>query len=113
MNPFAAFSKAERARRYQSMPWTEKIAYTVAQLFLGSKPARAFFVGYALALHLLVFVTFYVATHHGADSGCLNTPTGLPHPHVMAAAAAASSSGAGAGAGGVGDVGVGAAGGSA
>ena len=89
MNPFAAFSKAERARRYQNLPPTEKIAYGVAQLFLGSKPARAFFVGYALALHLLVFVTMYVATHHGADSGCLNTPTGLPHPHVAAAAAVA------------------------
>lgn len=103
MNPFAAFSKAERARRYQNLPPTEKIAYGVAQLFLGSKPARAFFVGYALALHLLVFVTMYVATHHGADSGCLNTPTGLPHPHVAAAAVASSAAASAASVAGVGD----------
>ncbi len=96
MNPFAAFSRAERARRYQSLPLPEKIAHAVARLFLGSKPARAFFLGYAGALHLLVFVTMYVATHHG-EGACHSTPTGLPHPAVAAAAAQAAAGDVGSG----------------
>jgi hypothetical protein len=107
MNPFAAFTKAERARRYHSLPVFEKIAYGVTRLFLASKPARTFFVGYACALHCLVLVAMYVASsHHASCAGQHDTPAGLPHPTALAAAAAAAAAvAAGGGGGGLGEVG--------
>lgn len=86
MNPFAAFSKAERARRYHSLPLTDKAAHSLARLFLKSRPARTFLVMYALALHFLVLVTMYVATHHLCPQA-LHAPMGLAHPTVVKAAA--------------------------
>ena len=80
MNPFAAFSAAERARQYKNLSVAEKITLHTTRFFLASKAARSFVFFYALALHLLVFATLYLWGHHHcadlhyASSGHMSIP---------------------------------------
>lgn len=63
VSPFAAFRKREQSRRYQRLSAADKITLGGGRLCMGSKTVRNFMLFYALALHLLVFVTLYHFTH--------------------------------------------------
>ncbi len=64
MNPFTAFSKAERVRQYQDLGLVDKITLQTTRAFLASKMARSFVFFYVVALHALVFFTLYMWGHH-------------------------------------------------
>jgi len=94
ISPFEAFRGRETARAFHRMGVLERIIYSLTRVVLANRLSRNLFVGYCLALHILVFcVVWYSAIveveRHGAAG--------------MAAAA-----GAGINAGGGGGMGVGA-----
>jgi homeobox protein cut-like len=64
MNPFTAFSVAERVRKYQDLSVIDKITLQTTRAFLAHKKARMAVFFYALSLHLLVFLTLYMWGHH-------------------------------------------------
>lgn len=64
MNPFTAFSVAERVRKYQDLSVIDKITLQTTRAFLAHKKARMAVFFYAVSLHLLVFLTLYMWGHH-------------------------------------------------
>lgn len=80
MNPFEAFrgrvcrhcnvtgikshsSKQEATRAYQNLNPVERGVLNLTRSILGNRRARAFFICYALALHVLVMFTIYDYTN--------------------------------------------------
>ena len=79
MNPFEAFrgrvcrydvtgiksysSKQEATRAYQNLNPVERGVLNLTRIILGNRRARAFFICYALALHVLVMFTIYECTN--------------------------------------------------
>ncbi|KAJ7538419.1 hypothetical protein O6H91_11G047000 [Diphasiastrum complanatum] len=59
INPFAAFSKKEKDRRYKELGIRDKITLLSGRFLLGNKYARAFVFFYSIGLHLLVFSSLY------------------------------------------------------
>lgn len=59
INPFTAFSKKEKERRYKELGLRDKITLTGGRFVLGNKYARTFIFFYSIALHLLVFASMY------------------------------------------------------
>lgn len=59
INPFTAFSKKEKERRYKELGLRDKITLTSGRFVLGNKYARTFIFFYSIALHLLVFSSMY------------------------------------------------------
>jgi homeobox protein cut-like len=59
INPFTAFSKKEKDRRYKELGIRDKITLTSGRFFLGNKYARTFIFFYSIGLHLLVFASMY------------------------------------------------------
>ena len=66
MNPFTAFSRQERHKRYTNLSAAEKLTFTTTRLFVSSAMARRFVMFYFFCLHMLVFATLYhfVHAHH-------------------------------------------------
>ncbi|KAF8813814.1 hypothetical protein BYT27DRAFT_7180580 [Phlegmacium glaucopus] len=63
MNPFEAFRGREATRAYQNLNPVERGVLTLTRSILGNRRARAFFICYALALHILVMFTTYECTN--------------------------------------------------
>lgn len=59
INPFTAFSKKEKERRYKELGIRDKITLTSGRFLLGNKYARTFIFFYSIGLHLLVFASMY------------------------------------------------------
>lgn len=59
INPFTAFSKKEKERRYKELGIRDKITLTSGRFLLGNKYARTFIFFYSIGLHLLVFTSLY------------------------------------------------------
>ncbi|GLJ49086.1 hypothetical protein SUGI_1035530 [Cryptomeria japonica] len=59
INPFAAFSKKEKERRYKELGIRDKITLTSGRFLLGNKYGRTFIFFYSIGLHLLVFASLY------------------------------------------------------
>ncbi|KAF9482164.1 hypothetical protein BDN70DRAFT_919353 [Pholiota conissans] len=78
MNPFEAFRGREATRAYQALNPVERSVLALTRAILGNRRARAFFVCYALALHVLVMYTTYQCT--GTSSGQLQKERN-PHIH--------------------------------
>ena len=68
VNPFAAFHKRERSSRYAALNPAEKLILNCSSLFLGSRHARLFLVGYLVLLHLVVSATMFSVTHRHAHA---------------------------------------------
>ncbi|KAJ7680560.1 CASP C terminal-domain-containing protein [Mycena polygramma] len=62
MNPFEAFRGREATRAYQNLNHVERGVLVLTKGILGNRRTRAFFIFYALALHLLVMFTTYECT---------------------------------------------------
>ncbi|KAJ7287847.1 CASP C terminal-domain-containing protein [Mycena rebaudengoi] len=62
MNPFEAFRGREATRAYQNLNPVERGVLVLTRGILGNRRTRAFFIFYALALHLLVMFTTYECT---------------------------------------------------
>ncbi|KAK0454978.1 CASP C terminal-domain-containing protein [Armillaria borealis] len=62
MNPFEAFRGREATRAYQNLNAVERGVLTITRAMLSNRRARAFFIFYSLALHLLVMYTTYECT---------------------------------------------------
>ncbi|KAF8236541.1 hypothetical protein L208DRAFT_1450990 [Tricholoma matsutake] len=62
MNPFEAFRGREATRAYQNLNPVERGVLVLTRSILGNRRARAFFIIYALALHVLVMFTTYECT---------------------------------------------------
>ncbi|KAJ7859720.1 CASP C terminal-domain-containing protein [Mycena leptocephala] len=62
MNPFEAFRGREATRAYQNLNHIERGVLVLTKGILGNRRTRAFFIVYALALHLLVMFTTYECT---------------------------------------------------
>jgi len=77
INPFAAFSKKEKDRRYKELGIRDKITLTSGRFLLGNKYARTFIFFYSIGLHLLVFTSLYrmsaLSYHRIAKSGDLES----------------------------------------
>lgn len=56
-------SKQEATRAYQNLNPVERGVLILTRSILGNRPARAFFICYALALHVLVMFTIYECTN--------------------------------------------------
>ncbi|KAF8160792.1 CASP C terminal-domain-containing protein [Crassisporium funariophilum] len=63
MNPFEAFRGREATRAYQNVNAVERGVLVLTRSILGNRRARAFFICYALALHLLVMFMTYEFTN--------------------------------------------------
>jgi len=77
MNPFEAFRGREATRAFQALNPVERSVLSLTRTILGNRRARAFFICYALALHILVMFTLYE---------CGTGPSGTklqiqPNPH--------------------------------
>ncbi|KAF8904459.1 CASP C terminal-domain-containing protein [Gymnopilus junonius] len=77
MNPFEAFRGREAIRAFQALNPVERSVLSLTRAILGNRRARAFFICYALALHILVMFTLYE---------CGTGPSGTklqiqPNPH--------------------------------
>lgn len=59
INPFTAFSKKEKERRYKELGIRDKITLTSGRFLLGNKYARTFIFFYSIGLHMLVFASMY------------------------------------------------------
>ncbi|KAJ7647139.1 CASP C terminal-domain-containing protein [Roridomyces roridus] len=59
INPFEAFRGREATRGYQNLNPIERGVLVLTRGILGNRRTRAFFIVYALALHLLVMFTSY------------------------------------------------------
>ncbi|KAK7005732.1 Golgi membrane protein [Favolaschia claudopus] len=62
MNPFEAFRGREANLAYQKLNHIERGVLVLTKGILGNRRTRAFFIFYALALHLLVMFTSYECT---------------------------------------------------
>uniref|UniRef100_A0A0D6R1V9 CASP C-terminal domain-containing protein n=1 Tax=Araucaria cunninghamii TaxID=56994 RepID=A0A0D6R1V9_ARACU len=79
INPFAAFSKKEKERRYKELGIRDKITLTSGRFLLGNKYARTFIFFYSIGLHLLVFTSLYRMSALSYKSGGLvSEKTGVP-----------------------------------
>ncbi len=67
----------ERQERLREMNAAERVALRTGRFFLANKYSRTFIFFYALALHLLVFLTLYKLAHSSAAT----TATPLPSMH--------------------------------
>lgn len=70
INPFTAFSKKEKDRRYKELGLRDKITLTSGRFLLGNKYARTFIFFYSIGLHLLVFMSLYrmsALSYHAVD----------------------------------------------
>jgi homeobox protein cut-like len=59
VNPFTIFNRKEKQERYKGLNTAEKVTLHTGRFFLANKYSRTFIFFYALALHLLVFLTLY------------------------------------------------------
>ncbi|ELR24051.1 protein casp, putative [Acanthamoeba castellanii str. Neff] len=59
VNPFTLFNRKEKQERYKGLNTAEKVTLHTGRFFLANKYSRTFIFFYALALHLLVFLTLY------------------------------------------------------
>ncbi|XP_024523570.1 protein CASP-like [Selaginella moellendorffii] len=59
INPFAAFSRKEKERKYKDLGIRDKITLLSGRFLLGNKYARTFVFFYSIGLHLLVFASLY------------------------------------------------------
>jgi len=59
VNPFLVFNKKEKYERYKELNTAEKFTFTTFRWCLANKYLRTFLFFYAIALHLLVFLTLY------------------------------------------------------
>nr|GAT44640.1 Golgi membrane protein [Mycena chlorophos] len=66
MNPFEAFRGREATRAYQNLNVVERGVLILTRGILGNRRTRAFFIVYAIVLHMLVMVSTYECT---ASSG--------------------------------------------
>ncbi|KAF7315489.1 Golgi membrane protein [Mycena indigotica] len=62
MNPFEAFRGREATRAYQNLNPIERGVLILTRGILGNRRTRAFFIVYAIALHLLVMFSTYECT---------------------------------------------------
>ncbi|KAF7361668.1 Golgi membrane protein [Mycena venus] len=69
MNPFEAFRGREANLAYQKLNHIERGVLVLTKGILGNRRTRAFFIFYALALHLLVMYTTYECTASTATGG--------------------------------------------
>lgn len=87
INPFAAFSKKEKERRYKELGIRDKITLTSGRFLLGNKYARTFIFFYSIGLHLLVFTSLYrmsaLSYHSIAKSGVLESEKNAVKFHNM------------------------------
>lgn len=60
---YLSFSKQEATRAYQNLNPVERGVLILTRSILGNRRARAFFICYALALHILVMFTTYECTN--------------------------------------------------
>ena len=67
VNPFAAFHRSERQKRYDSMNPADKVVLNFAKFAAGNKHVRMGFVGYMVVLHLVLWVNVYSHMLHHAD----------------------------------------------
>jgi len=77
MNPFEAFRGREANLAYQKLNHIERGVLVLTKGILGNRRTRAFFIFYALALHLLVMFTTYECTT--SSSGQNYQKTAGPH----------------------------------
>jgi homeobox protein cut-like len=70
LDPFADFSRREKARSYAKLSSADKITLKSSRFVLGNKHARTFMFFYVLALHLLVFATLWHFAHVTHAEGC-------------------------------------------
>jgi homeobox protein cut-like len=59
VDPFTLFNRKEKQERYKGLNTAEKVTLHTGRFFLANKYSRTFIFFYALALHLLVFLTLY------------------------------------------------------
>lgn len=71
VNPFLLFNRREKHERYKELNAAEKVTLRTGRFFLANKYSRTFIFFYALALHILVFLTLYKLAHTTATP---NTP---------------------------------------
>ncbi|KAF4620628.1 hypothetical protein D9613_000431 [Agrocybe pediades] len=76
MNPFEAFRGREATRAYQALNPVERAVLALTRSILGNRRARAFFVIYALAIHVLVLFTLFESS--GSSGSKLQRQ---PSPH--------------------------------
>ena len=69
LNPFTAFSAAERVRKYQDLNVVDKITLQVTRAFLASKTARMAVFVYFVSLHALVFLTLVTTVRTCTTTG--------------------------------------------
>lgn len=69
LDPFADFSRREKARRYASLSAAEKITLTSSRIVLASKFARTAVLIYVVVMHLLVVATLW-HFGHVSHKGC-------------------------------------------
>uniref|UniRef100_A0A6A7FZB6 Protein CASP-like n=1 Tax=Hirondellea gigas TaxID=1518452 RepID=A0A6A7FZB6_9CRUS len=67
LNPFQQFNRMESQKRYSNLNSAEKITLSTTRFFLRRKGPRTFIFLYAMALHILVFLTLYF---HTVSSHC-------------------------------------------
>lgn len=83
-DPFADFSRREKARGYEKLNTAERITLRSSQVLLSNKYARTILFFYVLVMHLLVFATlwhFSHVSHRDCDPGDV-------HPAIMISGAA-------------------------
>lgn len=91
INPFTAFSKKEKERRYKELGIRDKITLTSGRFLLGNKYARTFIFFYSIGLHLLVFtslyrmsaLSFHAANKFGTQEWQTANLTGIIPPPVL------------------------------
>ncbi|EGD72330.1 hypothetical protein PTSG_00349 [Salpingoeca rosetta] len=65
ISPFHEFSSKERQRRIMNLNAGDRLTLTLGKAVMGSKNARLIFLGYAIIVHLLIFVVLYKYSHAG------------------------------------------------
>lgn len=86
INPFTAFSKKEKERRYKELGLRDKITLTSGRFLMGNKYARTFIFFYSIALHLLVFTSLYrmsALSFHVAGSHNFTNATEIIPPPML------------------------------
>ncbi|KAH8926352.1 hypothetical protein BT69DRAFT_1278921 [Atractiella rhizophila] len=78
MNPFETFQKREQTRAVQNLNPFDKILLTFANVILGKRMRRNFFILYALGLHVFVMFTMYEAAWSSEGSRVENVPLTPP-----------------------------------
>lgn len=67
INPFQAFNKQEKQRKYQSLSPLDKMVHAVIRIVLANQQARMVFVGYIMLIHFLIFMVLMRFSH---STGC-------------------------------------------